>query len=114
MNTTEYIRNLSFLEDNNISTSSEKIWEEHPSSVELECYTDAGEDMLINLEEPSKDCLQKYIDDFDVNENVMMWWREGENTAHERGVPFYNIKDHYEDYENYLQWLQKICDKMPS
>ena len=52
MNTTEYIRNLSFLEDNNISTSSEKIWEEHPFSVELECYTDAGEDMLINLEEP--------------------------------------------------------------
>ena len=114
MNITKYKENLAYLDDNNIRTSSEKIWKEHPFSVELECYTAGGEDMLITLEAPTKECLQKYITDFDVNENVMMWWKNGADDAHQKGVPFSNIKDHYVDYENYLEWLQQVCDGMPS
>lgn len=99
----EYINTL-YLEDNNIF---------NPSEGEFETYTDAGEDMIISLEEVTKDCLQQYINDFDINENVIMWWQYGEETAKTRNVPFDNIKEHYEDYEAYLKNLQKVCNKMP-
>lgn len=107
----KHVINLLYLEDNDISKTNESpVWKNHPDSVELECYTDAGEDMIINLEEPTKEKLQEYIDDFDINDEVLMWWQNGEKG---NGVPFDNIKDHYQDYEDYLKWLQKICDKMP-
>ena len=107
----QHVINLLYLEDNDIMTVSEDpVWENFQNSVELECYTDAGEDMLIDLEEPTKEKLQDYIDGFDINENVILWWPGGEPG---KGVPFSNIREHYEDYEDYLEWLQKICDKMP-
>ena len=109
----KYVINLEYLEHNDISVSSYQLWDYEPNSVELEIYTDGGEDMLIDLTEPTKQKLQKYIDDFDVNEEVMMWWRDGEDNAHSHGVPFTNIKDHYEDYEDYLKWLQRVCNRMP-
>ena len=105
-----YKRNIAWLEANDISLVEEKIWEDYPYSVELETYTGAGEDMLIDLEEPSKQGLQKYINDFDVNGQVTMWWSNGAEQAHKKGVPFNNIKEHYEDYENFLQKLQTLCD----
>lgn len=43
----------------------------------------------------------------------MNWWRNGEDAAHALNVPFTNIKDHYEDYEEYLATLQTVCDGMP-
>ena len=80
---------------------------------EYECYTDAGEDMIIDLDVCDKEHLQEYIDNFDINEQVMNWWRDGEDEARERGVPHATIVDHYEDYRDYLDWLQKVCDGMP-
>ena len=102
--------NIIYLENNDMEAHESEPWDDKPRSVEFECYTDAGEDMLITLEVPTKEQLQKYIDDFDINEKVLMWWENGKPG---RGVPFDNIKEHYEDYEDYLKWLQKICDKMP-
>lgn len=112
MNKKEYKKNLKVLASYDINLSSEEIWENEPFSVELETYTNGGEDMIINLEEPSKECLQKYIDNFDINDEVMMWWRDGEDAARSKGVPFMNIKDHYEDYENFLDKLQEACDDL--
>ena len=66
--------------------------------------------MFIDLEKPTKEKLQEYIDNFDINENVSIWWPDGQ---HGRGVPFNNMKEHYEDYEDYLKFLQKVCNKMP-
>lgn len=114
MNKKEYKRNLAILEENGIYLSSEKLWDNEPFSVELETYTDSGEDMIIDLEEPTRECLQKYIDDFDANEEVMMWWRNGKDEAHKKGVPFSNIKDHYEDYESYLERLKEVCGLLPN
>lgn len=103
--------NLRYLEDNDINCESEDpVWDEFPRSVELECYTDAGEDMIIDLEIPDKEHLQEYIDNFDINYNVQIWWPNGKPG---RGVPFSNMKEHYEDYEDYLKWLKKVCNKMP-
>ena len=105
--------NLLYLDENSITLESTEVWDDEPRSVELETYTDAGEDMIIDLTEPSKEKLDEYIDNFDINENVMMWWRDGEDAAHKSGVPYDNIKDHYEDYENYLKWLKKVAKLMP-
>lgn len=103
--------NLIYLAEKDINKiNDEVIWDNYPRSVELECYTDAGGDMIIDLTEPTKEKLQEYIDDFDINAEVMLYWSSGKPT---NGVPFNNIKEHYEDYEYYLKWLQTICDKMP-
>lgn len=96
----EYI-NILYLEDYDITSTGDN---------ELECYTDAGEDMIISLDKVLKKNLQEYIDDFDINGNVLMWWQNGEPG---KGVPFDNVKEHYEDYEAYHEQLQKVCDNMP-
>ena len=80
---------------------------------EFETYTNDGEDMIILLEKVRKKYLQEYIDTFDINDEVLKWWSNGENYAHEKSVPYSNIKDHYEGYESYLKWLQKVCNNMP-
>lgn len=106
--------NLLVLDDNSITKENkEPVWNEHPASVELETYTDAGEDMIISLEEPTRESLQEYIDSFDVNDKVMMWWQNGKESAHKAGVPFDNIRDHYDDYTCYLKELQRVCNLMP-
>lgn len=102
--------NIYYLEDNDMTLQNSRPWESKERSVEFECYTDAGEDMFIDLEEPTKEKLQEYINNFDIDYNVSIWWENGKPG---RGVPFNNRKEHYEDYEDYLKWLQGICDKMP-
>jgi len=93
--------NESLFEDNDIICNG---------GGEYECYTDAGEDMIINLDVCDKEHLQEYIDGFDINEKVALWWPNGEKGD---GVPFDNMKEQYEDYEAYLERLQEVCDGMP-
>lgn len=96
----DYINEL-YLEDFDITSHGDG---------ELECYTDAGENMIISLDKVRKKNLQEYIDNFDINEQVLLWWPNGQRG---KGVPFDNIKEHYEDYEAFLEKLQKACYKMP-
>lgn len=77
---------------------------------ELEMYTPADGDMCWYLEELTPECLQEYIDNFDINEEVISWWQGG---TRDSGVPFDNIRDHYDDVEEWLNELQSICDNMP-
>ncbi len=109
MNKKEFNKNVRYLEDNDIRFLG-RAWDDEKFSAELETYTNAGEDMIITLEVLSKECLQEYINDFDINAEVLLWWEDG---TPGKGVPFNNITEHYEDYENYLENLQKICDEMP-
>lgn len=82
-------------------------WEDESHSVELECYTEAGEDMFIDLHDISADALEEYINGFDINEKVSLWWENGQPG---RGVPFDNQAEHVQDYEDYLAWLRDIID----
>lgn len=110
VNYKDYI-NILYLENEDIHGEANKpVWDDEPRSVEFECYTDGGEDMFIDLKVPDKEHLQEYINDFDIDYNVSIWWENGQPG---RGVPFDNMKEHYEDYEDYLKCLQKVCDKMP-
>ena len=83
---------------------------------EMSNYTTAGGDMYWTLDELSKDCLQEYIDGFDINDEVLIWWQPGDPfNYHEPGskTPFSNVKEHYEDLEDWLDELQEICNGMP-
>ena len=107
----KYAINLEYLDREGVSCCSDShVWDNHPHSVELECFTDAGGDMIIDLEKPTQAQLQGYIDDFDIDKEVALWWPNGKPG---NGVPFANMREHWNDLENYLKWLQGICDKMP-
>lgn len=80
---------------------------------EFSCYTPADEQMIIYLEQPRKAALQEYIDNFDINQHVAEWWRNGEDEARAAGLPHANIVDHYNDYVEFLEYLQEVCDGMP-
>ncbi len=110
MNKQDYKRAIDYFSNIvglNVFENPEK---DRPYMVELELYTDAGGDMIFSLEEPSKEKLQEYIDNFDINEEVVIWWPNGQRGM---GVPFDNVADHYYDLRKYLNYLQKICDDMP-
>ena len=108
----EFKKNIAYLEENDISYCGDCGWDNLPYQGELETYTDAGEDMIISLEVVDKEHLQDYIDNFDINENVALWWPDG-CKIEGKGVPFDNMKEQYEDYEAYLERLQEVCDGMP-
>lgn len=100
---TTFEKNKNILEENDVQVRQNRKGGE----VELECYTPAGEDMIFTLDELTAQCLCDYINSFDINENVLMWWQDGGS-----GVPFNNIKEHYEDYEEWLDGLMDIADEM--
>jgi hypothetical protein len=104
MNKKEFNKNVKMLEKNGIIVSKGEDF-----SVELECYTNGGGDIIINLDEPSKEKLQECIDGFDINMEVILWWPNGQKG---NGVPFDNIRDHYNDYEEWLNKMQEICNRL--
>ena len=91
-------------EELGLKWTSGPCWGNKPHSVELEGYSDAGENMIVNLEDISNDALQEYIDNFDIDYNVAMWWPNGKPAS---GVPFDNQGEHVDDYE---QWLAQMKD----
>ena len=109
----EYAANVAYLEEHGIKVCG-LAWEDRKRSAEMESYTDAGGDMIINLEVLSKECFSKWIDGFDINEEVMLWWSETRSSERKaKGLPFSNIKEHYEDLEAWVRKLREICDGMP-
>lgn len=108
---TKFTKNIEILEEYDVRVcNAEPVWEDKPNSVELEYYTNAGGDMIIHLDEPSRECLRQYLNDFDIDEEVMLWWQNGMDAAHKAGVPFDNIKEHYEDLEEWVSDLYGIAE----
>jgi len=93
--------------DNDLNWISGELWLDKPHSVELEMYTDAGGDMIIDLEDITVESLEEYVNDFNINEEVSSWWRNGEPG---NGVPFDNQGEHVEDLEAWLSELRDIID----
>ena len=96
----EIEKNIEVLEENGITLSSQD-----ENSYEFEAFTPAGGDMVIILDEPSKEKLEEYVENFDINEEVLMWWRNGSGN----GLPFANIRDHYNDLEKYIDSIHDVC-----
>lgn len=85
-----------------------------PNGIEIEAYTDAGEDMNISIEidEDWKENFREYVEGFDINENVRMWWAEGEDRARKSGLPFESPAEQVEDYKSWVSWLKDIVRVM--
>lgn len=95
--------NIKVLEENGIA-----LINQDGKSYEFEAFTPAGGDMIIILDEPSKEKLEEYVDNFDINEEVIMWWKDGRSND----LPFMNIRDHYNDLEKYIDRISDICDML--
>lgn len=101
---------IDYLDENSVSCE----WD--GDRWELNNYTSAGGDMNWTLDTLTSECLQDYIDNFDINDEVLLWWQPGNPWNHEEPgsrTPFDNVKQHYEDLEDWLDNLQEICDGMP-
>ena len=98
---------LNMFEEKGLTWTNGPVWEEKPFSVELNTSTPAGEDMYIYLEEISIEALEEYVNGFDINEEVSLWWQNGEPGP---GVPFDNQAEQVADYEEYLAGLRDIID----
>lgn len=106
----QFATNLAYLKEKGINLFSEDIWGNLLVCVELESHTDAGSEMIMALEEPTRECLIRYADNFDITGEVLLWWQGGDRGS---GVPFSNIKEHYEDIEKWVARLKTIAMGMP-
>ena len=86
---------------------------DNSGNLEIEDYTDAGGDMILSFDkEECKDLKKSFMDrleDFDISEEVMVWWKNGKSDS----VPFNNIKEHYEDVEEWLEEMKDLVKDMP-
>ena len=96
--------NIEYLESKGFSVF------ENEEDYELENYTSAGGDMIITLEELSRKELTEYAENFDINQEVAIWWPYGQRG---NGVPFDNMRDHYNDLEKWLNNVKKVSENMP-
>lgn len=110
MSEKEFNEAIEYLATKGIALTVTRIWDDKPFSVELQTNTDAGEDMIIYLEEPSKECLQGYIDGFDIEDEVDKWWNNGVPGP---GVPFQTKEEHRADYRAFLSRLKDIVADWP-
>lgn len=111
MSEKEFNEAIEYLATKEIALTVTRIWDDKPFSVELQTNTDAGEDMIIYLEEPSKACLKKYIDGFDIEDEVDKWWPGGRPG---NGVPFTSKEEHCADYRAFLSRLKDIVADWPA
>lgn len=67
--------------------------------------------MIISLDvsEDWKKAFKDYVEGFDVDNEVIIWWPNGKPG---KGVPFDNIRDLYDDIEDWLDWLKNIVRVM--
>lgn len=106
MNKKEFNANIAYLEENNVSVNDEPLWEDEPYSRELYFETPSGGDFYICVEEVTRKRVLECLDDYDINEVVMLWWEGGRH-------PFGNIKALYEDIEEWLEDFKEIAYNMP-
>lgn len=76
---------------------------------ELESYSCGGGDMFIHVDEPSKEEMLDYLDNFDINNEVLGWWEHGVPGP---GVPFDNVRDHYNDVEEWVIRMKDIAEEL--
>lgn len=84
---------------------------EEAGEIELESYTDGGGDMIITIDvsDDWKKEFKDYVEDFDIDNEVSLWWPDGQPG---RGVPFNNIRELYDDIEEWVNWLKDIIRVM--
>ena len=102
----EFKANVSYLKNAGVVISEDAAWRGYPYSRELYFETPSGGDFSITVEEVTREKVLEYLDDYDVNEECILWWNGGR-------LPFSNIKALYEDIEQWLENFKEIAYNMP-
>lgn len=105
MRKNEFKANVAYLENAGVVVSKDVVWENYPFSRELYFETSAGGDFSIVVEEVTREKVLEYLDNYDVNEECLLWWNGGKS-------PFSNIKALYEDIEQWLEDFKEIAYNM--
>ena len=102
----EFLANVAYLEENNVTVVDEPCWANMPYSRELYYRTPSDGDFSICVDELTSVDLTGRLYDFDVSEETARWWQSGR-------TPFTDIKDLYEDIDEWKQNFIKIAEGMP-
>ncbi len=102
----EFKANIIYLENVGVVVSEDVSWRNYPFSRELYFETPSGGDFGISVEEVTREKVLEYLDDYDVNEECILWWNSGNSS-------FSNIKALYEDIKQWLEDFKKIAYNMP-
>ena len=95
--------NVVYLEDYYISVH------ETGNQFELNNHSRAGGDMVIILDTLDKKSLISHLENFNINEEVLLWWEDKRGSK----TPFNNVKEHYEDLEEWRDEYLRIARDMP-
>lgn len=106
MNKREFKANEKYLSENGIYIEDTPVWDNYPYSRELYFRTNCGGDFSICVEELNKESVVQALDDFDINENTLLWWNSDR-------TPFDTIKELYEDIEQWRDDFIEIANEMP-
>lgn len=106
MNKRQFKANEKHLAENGVYIENEPAWENYPYSRELYFRTPAGGDFSICVEEMNRESVIQAIQDFDINENTLLWWNSDR-------TPFETIKELYEDIEQWRDNLMGIANEIP-
>ena len=98
--------NESYLADNDVFVIDGSVWEDRPYSRECCFRTPSGGDFSVIVDELTNAAVLEYLQNYDINDAVQMWW-DGS------GVPFDNIRDLYNDIEEWKNNFTKIAEGMP-
>lgn len=108
------IDNSEELENKSKSQKQRDILEKHfnvvetDDELELEQWTNGGVDMILyfDKEQDIIEELEKYIDDFDIDEEIDLY-RQGEDYKQH-----FTIRESLEDFENWLEFIQNVVNEL--
>lgn len=106
MTKNEFKANLAYLENAGVVVSEDAVWIEAPFSRELYLDRPSGAEFGISVEEVTREKVLACLDDYDVNEECILWWNSDKS-------PFSNIKALYEDIEQWVEDFKEIAYNMP-
>lgn len=102
----EFKANEKYLYENGVYIEDTPVWDFYPYSRELYFRTPAGGDFSVCVEEMNRESVIQALQDFDVNENTLLWWNSDR-------TPFETIKELYEDIEQWRDNFIEIANEMP-
>lgn len=106
MKNREFKANEKYLSENGVYVENKPTWKKYPYSRELYFRTPAGGDFYICVEEMNRELVIQALDNFDINEETLLWWNSDR-------TPFETIKELYEDIEQWRDDFMKIANEMP-
>ncbi len=76
--------------------------------IELEKWTDGGVDMIITLDAFTKDSFIKWVNDFNIDEEIEMHRQDDSYKS------AFTVRQSLNDFTSFHKHLKKVCTKLKS